>query len=102
VHNLIAFPLVALAIAALVLARRRLKPAYLAYAAAALLLPLSYPSAIKPLYSMPRFLLACFPVFIALALLTEHRPRLRVGLLAVFVLGYLFLTIEFTRLIFIS
>ncbi len=45
VHNLIAFPLVALAIAALVLAWRRLRPAYLAYAAAALILPLSYPSA---------------------------------------------------------
>ena len=102
VHNLIAFPLLALAVAALVLARKRLRPAYLAYAAAAILLPLCYPSVQRPLFSMPRFLLTCFPGFIALALLTDRRPKLRFGLLAVFAGGYLFLTIEFTRLIFIS
>jgi 4-amino-4-deoxy-L-arabinose transferase-like glycosyltransferase len=102
VHNLIAFPLLVLAVAALVLAWRRLRPAYLAYAAAAILLPLCYPSVQRPLFSMPRFLLTCFPVFIALALLTEHRPKLRFGVLALFAGGYLFLTIEFTRLVFIS
>lgn len=102
VHNLIAFPLLALAVAALVLARRRLKPAYLAYAAAAILLPLCYPSVQRPLFSMPRFLLVCFPVFIALALVTDSRPKLRIAMLATFAGGYLFLTIEFTRLVFIS
>jgi hypothetical protein len=102
VHNLIAFPLLTLAVAALVLARRRLRPAYLAYAAAAILLPLCYPSVQRPLFSMPRFLLVIFPVFIALALITDRRPKLRVAMLALFVSGYLFLTIEFTRLIFIS
>jgi Mannosyltransferase (PIG-V) len=102
VHNLIAFPLLALAVAALVLARKRLRPAYLAYAAAAILLPLCYPSVQKPLFSMPRFLLVIFPVFIALALVTDRRPKARFAVLALFAGGYLFLTIEFTRLIFIS
>ena len=102
VHNLIAFPLLAMAVIALALAWRRLRPAYLAYAAAAILLPLCYPSVHRPLFSMPRFLLVCFPVFIALALVTERRPRLRFALLATFAAGYVFLTIEFTRLIFIS
>jgi 4-amino-4-deoxy-L-arabinose transferase-like glycosyltransferase len=102
VHNLIAFPLLALAIVVLVLAWRRLRPAYLAYAAVAILLPLCYPSLQRPLFSMPRFLLACFPVFIALALVTDRRPKLRVALLTTFAAGYLFLTIEFARVVFIS
>jgi Gpi18-like mannosyltransferase len=102
VHNLVAFPLLALAVTALVLARHRLKPAYLAYAAAAILLPLCYPSVQKPLFSMPRFLLTCFSLFIALAVITKHHPKLRLATLLTFAGGYLFLTIESTRLIFIS
>ena len=101
-HNLIAFPLLAMAAVVLTLAGRRLRPAYSLYAVAAILMPLCYPTLQKPLYSMPRFLLACFPIFIALALVTDRRPRLRKALLATFALSYLFLTIEFTRLIFVS
>ena len=101
-HNLIAFPLLALAAAVLSLAWRQLRPAYVLYAVAAILMPLCYPTLAKPLYSMPRFLLACFPIFIALALVTDRRPRLRAVLLAAFTAGYLFLTIEFTRIIFVG
>jgi hypothetical protein len=52
----------------------RLPKAYAAYALAAILLPLSFPSAFVPLLSMPRFALTAFPVFILLALWAErHR-----------------------------
>lgn len=46
----------------------RLPLAYASYALVALLLPLSYPSSYVPLLSMPRFVLAAFPVFMLLAL----------------------------------
>jgi hypothetical protein len=53
---------------------RRLGAAYGVYAAAALALPLASPAADYPLLSMPRFGLAIFPLFLALATLGA-RPR---------------------------
>jgi Gpi18-like mannosyltransferase len=102
IHNLVAFPILAIAIMALALAWRRLRISYLVYAAAAIVIPLSFPSPQKPLYSMARFLLACFPLFIALGVLLERRPRVRWAMLAIFIAGYAWLTIEFTRHVFIS
>lgn len=46
----------------------RLPLAYSAYALVVLLLPLSTPSTYVPLFSMPRFMLTAFPLFILLAL----------------------------------
>ena len=42
------------------------------------------PTSWRPLLSMPRFLLADFPVFLALASLVEARPRARELVLAAF------------------
>lgn len=49
----------------------RLPKAYAAYALAAVLLPLTFPSTYVPLLSMPRFVLTAFPVFVLLALWAE-------------------------------
>lgn len=51
----------------------RLPLAWSAYALAILLLPLSTPSTYVPLFSMPRFMLAAFPLFVLLALWGEKR-----------------------------
>jgi hypothetical protein len=63
-----------LALVALAGAARRLHPAYAAYAAAALLLPLSYPVPAQPLMSLPRFLLVLWPLHLWFALWLLDRP----------------------------
>jgi hypothetical protein len=52
---------------------RRLPVAYGAYAAAALLLPLTFPARTLPLFSLPRFIAVVFPLFIWLAVWTHER-----------------------------
>lgn len=52
---------VALAIVGVLLATRRIRPAYLTYAGASLLLPLLAPYPDRPLLSMPRFVAVVFP-----------------------------------------
>ncbi len=42
---------------------------------------LTSPADLVPLVSLPRFLLADFPLFLALATLADTRPRLRASLL---------------------
>ena len=44
---------------------------------------------------MPRFVLAAFPIFIALALFTERRPRAHVAVVIVSSLVLLALTVQF-------
>ena len=61
---------------------RRLGPAFGAFVAASLALPLSAPTDDWPLLSLPRFGLGIFPIFIALALL-GRRPRLHVAILCI-------------------
>ena len=56
---------------------RRLGPAFGLYSAATLAIVLSVPAEGFPLVSLPRFLLADFPLFLALASLTLERPRAR-------------------------
>ena len=63
---------------------RRLGAAFGAYSAATLVIALSAPAEGFPLVSLPRFLLADFPLFLALASLTLERPRARDVLLATF------------------
>ena len=56
-----------MAVVLLVVCWRKLKAAYTLYALAALLFPLLYSTAARPLYSLPRFVLVIFPLFVALA-----------------------------------
>ncbi len=59
------------------------------------LLPLFSPSTIHPLMSMSRFLIVMFPLFIALALLTQRRVSFRLALIPSIVLLAL-LTVQFS------
>lgn len=63
---------------------RRLGAAYGLYSAALLVLALSSTSTSFPLQSLPRYLLADFPLFLALASLLESRPRARTAVLVTF------------------
>jgi hypothetical protein len=63
-HNIVLCAFLVLAVPALIGAARRLRPAHAAYAAAALLLPLSYPVGPQPLMSLPRFEAVLYPLFL--------------------------------------
>ncbi len=65
-----------------VVAWRRFGTPYGLFAAVSLAIPLSYPSSRWPLLSLPRFGLVIFPFFLALAALTEGRPRLQTAVAA--------------------
>ena len=65
-----------------VIAWRRFGAAYGVYCFASLAIPLSVPSSKWPLLSMPRFGLALFPIFLALAVV-GGRPRAHTAILAV-------------------
>jgi hypothetical protein len=51
---------------------------------AVIAITLSTPAAVVPLVSIPRFLIADFPLFIALAAVAAPRPRLRLGIIIAF------------------
>jgi hypothetical protein len=99
-----ALALIALIGAAAVLAAsaRRLKLPYLVYGAAALVAPLFYPTERQPLYSMPRFVLVVFPVFIGIALLTRRVTATRFALLAGSAALLVVLTTMFVRFQFVA
>ena len=63
---------------------RRLGSAFGLYSAATLAIVLAVPAEGFPLVSLPRFLLADFPLFLALASLTLERPRARDATLVTF------------------
>jgi hypothetical protein len=65
-----------------VIAWRRFGATYGVYCFASLAIPLSVPSSKWPLLSMPRFGLALFPIFLALAVV-GGRPRAHTAILAV-------------------
>ena len=71
--NIMLFCSLLFALAALVGIFRRLPPAYGAWVAASLVLPLSFPVGPQPLMSLPRFLAVLFPIFMWLALVCEER-----------------------------
>jgi Mannosyltransferase (PIG-V) len=71
--NLMLFAWLAFGVAACVGVFRRLPPAYGAWVAVSLLLPLSEPVGPEPLMSLPRFLAVLFPIFMWLALWCEER-----------------------------
>jgi len=74
---------------------RRLPAAYSWYALAALAYPLFFPSTYVPLMSYPRFTLAVFPLYVALALFTRDRPRTHKVVVAVGLVLLVVLTAKF-------
>ncbi len=74
---------------------RRLPPAYSLYGVAAAVYPLLFPARSVPLLSYPRFALTVFPLFVALALLTRDRPRLRAAIVAAMIVALAALTVRF-------
>lgn len=100
--NLFSFGALVISLVVLVAAWRRLPLAYTLYGLAIVCLPLFAPRPQVPLMSMPRFVLVAFPVMIALAVLTEHRPRLRWAILSVSVAGLVFLTGRFSLWLFVA
>jgi Mannosyltransferase (PIG-V) len=72
------------------------------YSAATILVFLSAPADVVPLVSVPRFLLADFPLFIALADVASRRPGLRTATIAGFAAVGLTAAVAFTRGIWIS
>ena len=93
--NLINLTVLAIAGLAIWHGLRRLPVAYSAFAIAAVSYPLLFPARFQPLLSMPRFVLAAFPLFISIALYTDERPRARVVVSVVFVIGLVLLTGKF-------
>ena len=79
--NLSALAFLALFVWLSVVAWRRLGAVYGLYCLVSLAIPLSAPSSKWPLLSMPRFGLAAFPIFLALAVV-GGRPRLHTAILA--------------------
>ena len=82
VINLSALAFLVLFVYLTVVAWRRFGTPYGLFAAVSLAVPLSAPSSKWPLLSMPRFGLAIFPIFLALAVV-GGRPRAHTAILAV-------------------
>ena len=57
--------------------------------------PLLFPATSMPLMSMPRFVLAAFPIFMSAALFTERRPRAHLIICAVSIVLCVALTAKF-------
>ncbi len=95
-RTVLPFGALAFAAVCLVLAFRRLPLYYGVYALLALLIPLSEPSRLVPLYSFHRFVLVVFPLFMGLGIALQGR---RVLLWTVVVLSFvlmMYLTVCFT------
>jgi mannosyltransferase PIG-V len=80
----------------------RLGAAFGAYSAALLVIALSAPAQGFPLVSLPRFLLADFPLFLALASVTLDRPRARDAVLVTFAALGAIAAAAFARAIWIA
>jgi hypothetical protein len=93
--NITAFLITAAACVLLLYGARRLPLSYTVWSLLAIGFPLLFPNTFQPLYSMPRFVLAAFPIFIALALFTERRPRAHIAVVIVSSVVLLALTVQF-------
>ncbi len=98
----LALVVLALIVVVLALTARTLKRPYLIYAIATLVAPLFSPTPRQPLFSLPRFVLVMFPVFLGLALLTRHLRGTRLALLVAFALALAVLTTVFVRFYFVA
>jgi len=83
-RNVLHLLLLAAAIALTVVAWRRLGPAFGLYSAGVLVIVLNSPAERFPLVSLPRHLLADFPLLLALAAVTRERPQGRLAVLCGF------------------
>lgn len=79
---------VAVVIAAAIAGLWWLRPGYSTYALAGLLVPLAYPWPVRPLLSMPRFVLVLFPAFWVMARAVERGRLSRSLVVGVFAGGY--------------
>jgi hypothetical protein len=80
----------------LIIVLRRLPASYGAYSLLALLIPLLEPSGVAPLYSVHRFVLVLFPLFMGLAIVLEKRKKLLWIFVSLSFILMLYLTICFT------
>ncbi len=99
IANPLEFLALSIAVGLVVVCWRRLPTAFTVYALAAVLFPLLYPIAERPLSSVPRFLIVIFPLFIALAVLLEPRRRLRWVVVAISVAALIVATALFASFI---
>ena len=76
----------------IVLGWRRLGVSYNAYAVLALLFTLLNPERGEPLVSLPRYAVVIFPLFMALAVATRHKPRTRALVVGLCLVGLAWLT----------
>ncbi len=83
-RNALQMLLLAAALALTWVAWRRLGAAFGVYSASLIAIAVSAPAELYPLVSFPRYLLADFPLFIALAALTERRPSARDAVIVTF------------------
>ncbi len=81
---------------------RRLGPAFGVYSIGLLAIVLGSPAAVTPLVSAPRFLIADFPLFIALASVAAPRPRLRLGVVIGFAAIGGIAAVGFSRAVWIA
>lgn len=81
---------------------RRLPPAYSLYATAIVAYPLLFPAKYVPLLSFPRFALAAFPAFVALALFTRERPRAHATIVVAMIVALAALTARFALFIWVA
>jgi len=100
--NIVQFALLVAAIWLTWVAWRRLGPAYGLYSAGILAIALAAPAQISPLVSFPRFLLADFPLFIALAAVLQRRPRLRTAVLVLFAATAAVAAVAFSRKVWVA
>ena len=100
--NVLQLLLLAAAVWLTVVAWRRLGPAFGVYSAATLLIVLSSPADVVPLVSLPRFLLADFPLFLALASQLETRPRAREAVIVAFAAVGALAAVAFSRHVWIA
>jgi hypothetical protein len=99
--NLMLFGALVFAVVACVGCLRRLPPAYGAWVAVSLVLPVTFPVGPQPLMSLPRFLAVLFPIFMWLALWSEER-RATARVAAVSALGLGLFTAQFASWHWIS
>jgi hypothetical protein len=93
--SVLGLPFLVFALGALVAGVRRLPAAYIGYAVVSLLFYLSFPVRDAPLLSLPRFVVVVFPLFVALATVSERRRWLQAVIIVVSVLGLVLLTARF-------
>ena len=97
VASLVAVLALALVVTLIVAGWRRLPAAYTVFAVAVVTLPLFTTTRLEPLNAYPRYVAVAFPLYMALACLTVHRPWLRYVAIAACLAGLVWLTVGFVH-----